>query len=82
MNDDTLGMSHRCSINGRRIDVIIDSGFKNIDGKDLLLIGLITLLVKLKNDFCQISITVIVTCDSLYFLSGWDTVHVLNVLVY
>ncbi len=82
MNDDTLGMSHRSCINGRRIDVLIDSGFKNIDSKDLLLVGLITLLVILRNDFCWIPITVIVTCDSLYFLSGWDTLHVLNILVY
>jgi hypothetical protein len=82
MNDDTLGMSHRGGINRRRIDVLIDSGFKNTDSKDLLLVGLITLLVILSNDFCWILITVIVTCDSLYFLSRWDTLHILNILVY
>ena len=64
------------------IDVLINSGFKNVDGKDLLLVGLITLLVFLTYDICWFSITMIVTCDTLYFLSGWDTLHILNVLVY
>ncbi len=82
MNDDTLGMSHQSSINGQRINLLIDSGFENIDSNNLLLVGLITLLVILSNDFCWIPITVIVKCDSLYFLSGWDTLHVLNILVY
>ena len=82
MNDDTLGMSHPSRINGWRIDVLIDSGFKNVDGKELLLVGLITLLVFLTYDICWFSITMIVTCDTLYFLSGWDTLHILNVLVY
>jgi hypothetical protein len=52
MNDDNLGMSHRSSITGQRINVLIDSGFENIDSKDLLLVGLITLLVILSNNFC------------------------------
>ncbi len=43
MNDHTLGMSQQSTINGRRIYVLINGGFENINSKDLLLVGLITL---------------------------------------
>ncbi len=82
MNDNTLGMSHWSTINGWRINVLINGGFENIKSKDLLLVGLITLLVKLSDAFYQIPITVTEMRDSLYFLSRWDTLYVLNILVY
>jgi hypothetical protein len=81
MNDNTLDMSHQSTINGHSIDVLINGGFENINSKDLLLVGLITLLVKLSNAFYRIPITVTEMRDSFYLLSGWDTLYVLNIIV-
>jgi hypothetical protein len=75
-------MCYGRTINGRRIDVLINGGFGNLSSKKLLIVGLIALSVKPIVTLHGIPITVAATYDPLNLLSGRDTWYVLKILVH
>ncbi len=82
MNNHTLGMSQRSTINDWGIDVLIDCRFESPKSKNLLLVGLNALPIILDSAFYRIPITMTETRDTLYFPSERNTKDVLTVLVY